>query len=220
MNSRVVKLDVHDHEAVHELLPWYAMQALDETDRRRVDAHVPTCSLCQKELEWHDSMRTVHAAAAPALGVDDSFAKMRMRIDAATAGMRQRPAPQAWWAAWRASAPSLRWIALGQGVVIAALLVGIALSPPPAPQLFHALSATPPAALSRPDVVVVFAPRTTEQDLRRILQASGARLVGGPTANGGYLLVLDHGNDSHALDVLRREPAVLLAEPLTATVTP
>ncbi len=69
--------------------------------------------------------------------------------------------------------------------------------------------AAPPGSL-----VVSFDPATPESELRRILQASGARIVDGPTAAGAYVLDVAAGDAGPNLSSLRAEPAVLLAEPL------
>jgi hypothetical protein len=63
-------------------------------------------------------------------------------------------------------------------------------------------------------LVVSFDPATPERELRRILQASGARIVDGPTAAGAYVLDVAAGDAGPTLSSLRAEPAVVLAEPL------
>jgi hypothetical protein len=63
-------------------------------------------------------------------------------------------------------------------------------------------------------VVVNFDPATPERELRRILQASGAHIVDGPTAAGAYVLDVAAGEAGPTLSSLRAEPAVVLAEPL------
>jgi hypothetical protein len=72
---------------------------------------------------------------------------------------------------------------------------------------------TPPPA---GDVVVMFRPDTPERDLRRLLQASGARLVDGPTASDAYVLRVAAGQRETVLAALRASPEVALAQPLGA----
>jgi hypothetical protein len=69
-----------------------------------------------------------------------------------------------------------------------------------------------PAALG--NLVVSFEPGTPERELRRILQVSGARIVDGPTDVGAYVLSVPAAQAEPALQRLRAEPAVTLAEPL------
>jgi hypothetical protein len=64
------------------------------------------------------------------------------------------------------------------------------------------------------NLVVGFDPATPERELRRILQASGARIVDGPTAGGAYVLAVKEPELALVLHGLRAEAAVTLAEPL------
>ena len=68
--------------------------------------------------------------------------------------------------------------------------------------------------------MVVFRPDTPEREMRRILQASGARVVDGPTATDAYLLAVPAAQAAPALARLRAERAVTLAQPLAAGARP
>ena len=74
-----------------------------------------------------------------------------------------------------------------------------------------ALGAAPAA---QGQAVVVFRPETPEGELRRIVRASGARIVGGPTVTDAWVLAVPEAQGASLLARLRAEPAVLLAEPL------
>jgi hypothetical protein len=74
-------------------------------------------------------------------------------------------------------------------------------------------SAPPPAAQAA--LVVTFKPDTSERELRRIVRASGARIVGGPTVTDAWLLGTEEA-PAPVLARLRAEPAVTLAETLGA----
>jgi hypothetical protein len=65
-------------------------------------------------------------------------------------------------------------------------------------------------------IAVVFMPDIAEAEMRRILQAAGARIVDGPTSTDAYVLQVPTGHRTDALVTLRSEPAVLFAEPLSA----
>ncbi|WP_229508134.1 hypothetical protein [Massilia sp. Dwa41.01b] len=67
----------------------------------------------------------------------------------------------------------------------------------------------------RSSLVVTFNPDTPERELRRIVQASGARVVGGPTVTGAWLLDTED-EPGKTVTRLRAEPAVTLAEQLGA----
>ena len=66
---------------------------------------------------------------------------------------------------------------------------------------------------------VTFRPDTPEAELRRIVRASGARIVGGPTVTDAWLVGAD-GRLDPVLARLRAEPAVTLAEPLSVDKQP
>jgi len=68
-------------------------------------------------------------------------------------------------------------------------------------------------------LVVSFKPDTPERELRRIVLASGARVTGGPTVTGAWLLGTDEATATVAAR-LRADPAVTLAEPLGAEGQP
>jgi anti-sigma-K factor RskA len=55
---------------IHELTAGYALDALDQDERRAYEAHLPTCASCQLELEslWETSAALAVAASGPAPG--------------------------------------------------------------------------------------------------------------------------------------------------------
>lgn len=100
------------------------------------------------------------------------------------------------------------WALAAQCAIIAGLVV---LWQPAATPDYRALGS---GAAAAPDVVVVFKPDTSVGQVRQLLQASGARIVGGPTVTGAYLLDVDTAQTPALLSSLRADPAVQLAEPL------
>ena len=66
----------------------------------------------------------------------------------------------------------------------------------------------------------MFEPATTEREFRRILQRHGARVVDGPTVTDAYLLRVPDAERQRALEALRHDPAVRLAEALDENGTP
>jgi hypothetical protein len=67
MNGRVFRLDIPEHQAVQELLPWYASAQLSADETRRVHEHLQSCAQCRLELEWEHGMHAVAAASADRL---------------------------------------------------------------------------------------------------------------------------------------------------------
>jgi anti-sigma factor RsiW len=53
---------------IHELTAGYALDALDQDERRAYEAHLPACASCQQELEsfWKTSEALAVAASGPA----------------------------------------------------------------------------------------------------------------------------------------------------------
>jgi len=129
----------------------------------------------------------------------------------------------AWRVLWRRVAGAFdgggwrNWALAAQGAVIVGL--GALLMPAwqDADPAYRALGNGTAAA---PDVVVMFQPDARADHMQQVLQASGARIVDGPTVTGAYLLDVDAARRAQLLAALRADPAVRLAEPLGAGAAP
>jgi hypothetical protein len=229
MNSPIDRATARHAEA-QDALPWLANGTLAGTELERVQAHVETCADCRADLA---ALRTVHAAGpGPALDFDPDRALARLlpRLDDAAAvdddGALPACAPVA---EPIAPAPGLlrRWrerFAANDGawlrVAVAAqcgviAVLAVLLARPAAHEdadAYRVLGAGGANGMAR--VVVTFRPDTPERELRRIVRASGGRIVGGPTVTDAWLVGAD-GQAAPVLARLRAEPAVTLAEPLT-----
>ncbi|MES2017486.1 MAG: hypothetical protein V4484_13415 [Pseudomonadota bacterium] len=115
-----------------------------------------------------------------------------------------------WRGALAANSAWLRWTALAQLLTIGVLAAMLSRTEP---HSYRALGAT---AKANGDAVVMFKPDTSERDMRRILQASGARIIDGPTVTDAYILALPDGTAKAAMARLDAESAVTLARPLAA----
>ena len=93
-------------------------------------------------------------------------------------------------------------------VVLVAAIAG----PLTRPEPYRALGSAPAAASA--NVIVMFRPDATERAMRGALNASGARLVGGPTAADAYLLQVAPAARESALARLRAEGDVVMAQPI------
>jgi hypothetical protein len=62
----------------------------------------------------------------------------------------------------------------------------------------------------------MFNPDLPERDLRAALERSEARLVGGPTATGAYLVQFPDEHRSQRIEMMRRQRGVMIAEPVDA----
>lgn len=213
MNTRTDHLDAQD------ALPWLANGTLAGAELERVQAHVATCAQCRADLAL---LRTVHAAGpGPDLDFDPdrALARLMPQLDAppvqAKTGLLQR---------WRdrVAANDRTWLRaavafqFGAIAVLAALLARPS-GQPDSPASYRVLGAAGANGMAR--VVVTFRPDTPEAELRRIVRASGARIVGGPTVTDAWLVGAD-GRLDPVLSRLRAEPAVTLAEPLVVDKQP
>lgn len=244
MNAGVFNIDGSgpEHRAAQELLPWYAADKLAADDSQRVARHLQHCTACRRDLA-HE--RALLAAASdddvlpPGLDMDAALARLLPQLgaqdqpgDAGNTDDTSPPPPAPtvaplratlpWWRRAAANEPSwLRWAAAAQCV----LIVGMAamLARPDAADTanlpaYHALGNG--AAPSGGNLVVMFEPATTERELRHILQRYGARLVDGPTVTDAYLLRVPDAERQRALEALRHDPAVRLAEALDDSGAP
>ena len=228
MNGRIFRMDIPAHQAVQELLPWFTSGQLAPDEAQRVQEHLHTCAECRQDLEWERDMRTEAASAGDALpaGVDMERALARLmpalgpqEQSAPAPAAAPAPAPQrvSWWRAAAANQPSwLRWTVAAQWVAIIGL-GALLLRPDSDPAPYRVLGS---AVSNGGNLVVVFQPNTSERDLRRVLQAQGARVVDGPTVTDAYLLTVPAANRDRALQAMRADPAVKLAEPLDAGSSP
>ena len=194
------------HDEAEELLPWYATGRLDERDRTRVEAHLSDCSQCRQQLSVERRLIEEFRAMTPE--VESAWARLRARIDAPVPVRPRRPSPfvEAW---ALLSRPAVAGFAAAQlAFVIVAGGVLLSLSKP----AYHALgSASPPAAAN---VIVMFRADATEEEVRDVLKATGATIVGGPTAADAYLLHVAPQHRPAALAKLQSNDNVSMAEPV------
>lgn len=198
---------LHDaHEQTQMLLPWKANGALDAQDAALVEGHLAECEQCRGDLAAELALRG-HYAATPAPAIP----RPRDRIEAILPGsgvtlLRRRVA--------------LGWALAGQVAVAAAATVAVVANwPAAAPRDDYRLLASA-AQPAKGNAIVLFAPEMAERDLRAALDAAGARIVGGPTASGAFVLQIDAGKRTARLGTLRRTPHVLLAEPIDPASAP
>jgi len=209
MTSRIANFGSSVHQMAQELLPWFVMGTLGEDEHAMVEAHVRGCLICQRELEWQEQLRAAHDDHVPDFDVDRALAALRLRI-ANSAPPTQRSG--AWQTLWRR--PWTQWALAAQFVVIVAL-GAVAVSARKDAPAYHALGQSGTAAQATARLVVVFAPQATEAEIRAILRRSGTRIVDGPTLTDAYVLAAAPEGAQHALDVLRAEGSVQLAQSLT-----
>lgn len=201
--ARIIPFRRDPHHEAQLLLPWYVKGRLDPEDHARVEAHIAACVECAADLELEQ--RLASEVADLSLDADDGWTRLRGRMVA------DRTAPG------RAPSRRLRqaaaWSALAASLSLAALLAVMTYRSLEAPS-YRTLGA--PAAGRPGSLMVVFRPEAREADLRRILVEAHVRLADGPTAGGAYVLRAAPAEQAAALAALRRQPQVVLAEPIDA----
>jgi anti-sigma factor RsiW len=222
MSGRVVQLGTDVHQQVQSLLPWYVGERLDAEERARVESHLADCPRCRAELALERALQSAYAADIDAPGdVDQGFAALRERIAGGAASRQSHGLLARLRARWRESPSWTRWALLAQGVLVATL-GGLLVVPPSPEQRYRALGgpAGPPVVADAGRLIVRFRPEATEQEMRRVLRDSKARLIYGPTTTDAYVLAVPAGLETAAVHQLRREKAVTLVESLDGRMTP
>lgn len=199
-----IRPDDDPHDEADALLPWYATGQLDSADRALVASHLASCARCQRQLLVERRLIDEFHALTPE--VDSGWTQLRAWIEA-------RPAP-----GWMARAAGDFWSTLSRPGVAALAAAQVAfvifaglmlsLSRP----VYHALGS--PQVSNQANVIVIFRPDATEQDIRDALRASSASLVGGPTSSDAYLLSVPANTRQTALAKLQSDDNVQLAEPI------
>jgi len=203
----MAEISNHDpHDEAEELLPWYATGQLEESDRVRVEAHLSSCGDCREQLTFERRMVQEFRAVDPE--TDTGWARLRSRIEAQQKA--QRPTPQAGGSVWKLfRQPAVATLAAAQlGVLVLGAGILLSLSRP----TYHALGSPPPSPTA--NVIVIFRADATEQDIRDALRASGASIIGGPTAADAYLLRVSANQRAQALSKLRSDDDIQMAEPI------
>lgn len=210
MNGRIVAIDDSTHEKVQKLLPWFVVDTLTGEELELVNQHLHVCAECQADFAWQCKLQAIAPASDTHPDVDRALAKLRPRLGVAVDKPRQRPMSGLFDRFLRGNPQWMPWALAAQFSVIIVLVAVIA-TPFGNIAAYRALGTNKDTG---GNMVVVFKPETREQDLRRILQHAGARIVDGPTVTDAYLLHVPEEKLNGTVHDLRVDPAVVLAEPL------
>ena len=204
----IIQTMIEPHHEAEELLPWYVTGQLDLEEQALVEAHVSSCAHCRRQLAFERRMIDEFAAMTPE--VDSGWAQLRRRLEPQhRASLWDRITSEAG-AAWQTfTRPAVAALAVAQlaFVGIAGALL-FSLSQPS----YRALGSAPPPQSA--NVIAMFRADTTETQLADLLRANGASLVGGPTSTDAYMLRVPASSRSSALERLRADRHVLMAEPI------
>jgi len=201
------------HTQTWDLIPWVVNGTASAEQRARVDQHLRDCADCRREFalqqQFQAGLRDDAAAAEhdPRPGLERLF----LRIDAETVPLPAATATvnRGGWLPWLAAAVIVQAVGL-------ALLTGLLLGRPAAPDEYRTLSAAP----GRSDAVIrlVVAPDTTLAALGALLADTQLRIVESTADNGAFGLAPRDAaappDVAATLAALRARPGVLMAEPI------
>jgi hypothetical protein len=206
--ANIIRLHSDPHEQIEKLLPWYVTGQIEPADRVKVEAHLAECIGCQAELQFE--RRLSGEVADLPLDMAPGWAELRRqlavplpyhrragRMRAAVRRAIVRPGKAAWFLGAQAAI-----------VLVAAVLI----APIERPAPYRTLGSGPAAAGG--NIIVIFRPDTSEQDMRHTLVATGARLVDGPTSAAAYVLRVAPSRRAAALVKLRTQSDIVLAQPI------
>ena len=194
------------HDQAETLLPWYATGQLDAADRALVETHLASCARCQRQLAAERAL--IHEFQSLTPEIETGWAQLRGRI---VAQPRSRPRLGAGLAEfWELlKRPAVAALATAQ---VAFVALGATILQWSSQPTYVALGSAPVAGSA--NVIVMFRPEARESDLRGALATSGAALVGGPTEADAYLLHVPVNARPAALEKLRKDSNVTLAQPI------
>jgi anti-sigma factor RsiW len=210
LTARVVPLNASDHAAVDALLPWYVNGTLKGDELQRVEQHLAACAACRQEIAW---LRDVFGACVAAAPLPEAPAAEAAGMLYPRQWSRQQAFRTKMQRGWQ-STP--RWMR----VLMAAQLAGVAIlgtllaGDAGDNATFRTLGSPGRFAPSGEAIAVMFDPAITEAELRAVVGGIGGRLVDGPTTTNAYVLEVPAGRSSDAVEKLRAESKVRLAEPL------
>lgn len=219
MSGKLLQFGGNAHDESMRLLPWLLNGTLDADEHAFVEGHTLGCTRCQSELE---ALRGLQAACERTDGEvpPPAFARLRARIEAgeprATSPWRLRLSALA--RGWREAPGWLRGAACVQAVLLLAFVAIWSLREPPAGSqpAYRTLgsAATGVAAPGEARLLLVFTPETDQERMQRLLRASGARIVDGPSDAGAYVVAVDASRAAAARDALRAAAGVQLVQVL------
>ncbi len=211
------------HREAQYHLPWYLTGRLDSPLRARVDAHLADCAECQADLAGE--RRLMAEWAVLPIEAEHSWQHLRERLSRETlndAGAGSKLSSRLVRAGTNARAmvrstlPSIGW-ALAAAQAVALIMIGVSSQPVSSGGEYHSLGAAGPSTAG--NILVMFRPDTSEQNVREILNLNHVRVVDGPTPAGAWLLQASPSDRGRTLIGLLKTPAVELAQPVDPGVT-
>lgn len=213
-----IETEIQPRHDAEELLPWYVTGQLEGDELAFVETHLSSCAHCRRQLAFERQMVDEFAGLTPE--IDTGWARIRQRLGAPKpiATPERAPVEQGWWRAMTSDAAAL-WETLTRPAVAALAMAQVAFVAIAGTVLFslsqpsyRALGSAPPPQSA--NVIAMFRADTTESQMRDLLRANGAIVVGGPTSADAFLLRVAPASRREALAGLRSDRHVLMAQPI------
>lgn len=202
------------HESVSLLLPWYANDSLDDTERRIVEDHLSVCLPCRSELNSQRYIAGIIQSRDETLvGVDNALSIMRRRIRPARRSKTNRLHD---WMSIKLTAPAWVW-ASGAAIAMAAFVFIPLLVSSEAPTItsgdFRTLS-TSNAHLKFQEnsLRLLFIEGLSDDTRNSIVRMINPVKVSLPSPRGVLTVQVMNGELDSALELLRNREEVVLAE--------
>ena len=181
-----------EHERADALLPWFVNGTLDEGELDFVNNHLSRCVECRHAVALELDLARI--IAAPTAIPRPDFESLHGRLHDT-----QRRRVGAW----------LTGVAVSASVLI---VVSLLLTLPLRDDEYKGLT-SPPAIAPGFVVQVVFAPQTTEHELRNLLLEGDGKVIEGPSSRGVYRVSLPTEADAAVYSArLASHPAVRFVE--------
>ena len=172
---------MHDHDEIDLLLPWYVNETLDQAEHERVAIHVATCNECQENVSL---LADVQAAvlrneATPLVPQP----RVNELLESISTDNQLRPSDRSQSTIYFAAAAATL-------LLIATLIITNPDDPAGVAQKFETATTTQNGASMDYVLSIQFEPATTSTDRERVLQDIGARDVSGGIDEGSYRVIV------------------------------
>ena len=190
------------HGRMKRLLPWYANDTLEASERAEVESHLAACESCREDVADLRTVAELLDRESADAAAEAAFTRIRSRLD--ESGDRTTWSTLLDWFHSRGTPVLLA----AQFVAVIGLSVALWKTDEPA-SMYRTLSAGGRTASTR--IFTKFDPARTEADIRRTMLRAGVHVVDGPTPEGLY--VLESTSDaSRSLAALKADRTVASAE--------
>ena len=218
-----IQTEIQPHHDAEELLPWYVTGKLEGDDLAFIEDHLSSCAHCRRQLAFERRMVEEFVGLTPEIDTGWARLKERLKAPAETPSPERVAVRQGWWngiandaaAFWKTlTRPAVAALATAQLAFVGiAGTILFSLSQP----AYQALGSAPPPQSA--NVIAMFRADTTESQMRDLLRANGATLVGGPTSADAFLLRVAPATRGQAVAKLRSDRHVLMAQPIDGSTS-